>query len=89
MTTCNIQPIPVAASSEVCVSVASRLPDLEFVSLLGHECPSLESFVFCHVVVTATGRSFVQRCPTEYGVSEYDFESSEMRESTPCMAVEE
>jgi len=35
--------------------------------------------VFCQAEVSATGRSFVQKSPTECGVSECDPESSKMR----------
>jgi len=37
--------------------------------------------------VSATGRSFVQRSPTECGVSEYDREASTMRRPWPMRAV--
>jgi hypothetical protein len=37
------------------------------------------SFVCCQVEVYASGRSFVQRSPTECGVSECDREASIMR----------
>jgi hypothetical protein len=41
------------------------------------------SVVCCQVEVSATGRSFVQRSPTEYGVSECDLETSAMRRPSP------
>ena len=41
---------------------------------------SLVSFVSCHVYLSATGRSFVQRSPTDCGVSECDSEASIMRD---------
>jgi hypothetical protein len=89
MTTCNTRAIPVAPSSELCVTVASRLLALQFGSIRGHECPSLVSVVCWQVVVTSTGLSLVQRGPTECGVSECDLEMSTMREPRPNMAVEE
>jgi hypothetical protein len=38
----------------------------------GDECLSVVSVVCCQVEVSATGRSLVQRSPTECGVSECD-----------------
>jgi hypothetical protein len=38
----------------------------------GHGCPSVVSVVCSQVEVSATGRSLVQRSPTECGVSESD-----------------
>ena len=46
---------------------------------LGHRCWSLVSVVCCQVEVSASGRSLVQRSPTECGVSECDHESSTVR----------
>ena len=51
-------------------------------------CLSLVSVVCCQVEVSATGRLFVQRNPTECGVSECDLEISTMRKSMPTGAVE-
>ena len=48
---------------------------------------SAVSVVCCQVKVSAMGRSFVQRSPTECVVSECDLETSEMR-SRPTSAVE-
>jgi hypothetical protein len=45
------------------------------------------SVVCCEVEVSAEGRSFVQRRPTECGVSEYDIETSTVR-PRPTRAVE-
>jgi hypothetical protein len=42
-------------------------------------CLSLVSFVCCHVEVSASERSLVQRSHTECDVSEYDREASIMR----------
>jgi hypothetical protein len=42
----------------------------------GHGCLFLVSVVFCHVDISASGRSLVQKSPTECGVSEYDLETS-------------
>jgi hypothetical protein len=44
---------------------------------------SVVSIVCCLVEVSATGRSLVQRSPTEYSVSEYDLEASIMRRPWP------
>ena len=38
----------------------------------GHGCLSLVSVVCCHVKVSRSGRSFIKRSPTEFGVSECD-----------------
>ena len=46
-----------------------------------HGYRSLESVVCCQVEVSTTGRSFVQRSPTDRGVSECDSEASIMRRS--------
>ena len=42
----------------------------------GHGRLSLVYVVYCQVDVSATGRSLVQRSPTEHGVSESDLETS-------------
>ena len=42
----------------------------------GHESLSLVSVVCCQVKVYATGRSLVQRSPTEWGLSQCDREAS-------------
>jgi hypothetical protein len=41
-----------------------------------HECLPLLNVAYCHVEVSATGRSLVKRTPTECGVSECDREAS-------------
>ena len=46
------------------------------------------SVVCCQVEVCATGRSLVQRSPTECGVSECDLETSTMSWLRPTRAVE-
>jgi hypothetical protein len=43
--------------------------DCEFESRLGHGCLSLVNVVCCQVEISATGRSLVQRGPTERGVN--------------------
>jgi hypothetical protein len=48
-----------------------------------HGCLSTVSVVCCQVQVSATGRSLVQRSPTECGVSECDHETSTMRAVEP------
>jgi len=53
-----------------------------------HKCLSPVSVVFCQVEVIATGRSLVQRSPTECGVSECDLETSRMKRPRPNRAVE-
>jgi hypothetical protein len=44
--------------------------------------------VCCQADVSATGRSIVQRSPTECGGSECDLETSKMRQPMPTTAVE-
>jgi len=49
-----------------------------FESLWGHRCPSVESVVCCEVEISASGRSLVQRGPTDSdcsGVSECDLDT--------------
>jgi ribosome-binding protein aMBF1 (putative translation factor) len=41
----------------------------------------------CQLEVSATGRSLIQRSPTEYDVSEFDVETSTMRRPRPARAV--
>ena len=53
----------------------------------GHGCLYLVSFVCCQVEVSVTSWSLVQRCPTEWGVSEYDHEASIMKR--PWLTKEE
>jgi hypothetical protein len=50
-------------------------------------CMSVVSVVSCHVYLSATGRFFVQRSPTDCGVSEWDREASITRGSSPLAAV--
>jgi hypothetical protein len=54
-----------------------------FESVRGHGCLSLVSAVCCRVEVCASGRSLVQRSPTEYGVSERDREVSILKGPKP------
>ena len=49
---------------------------------------SVVSVVCCQAEVPATGRSLVQRSPTEHLVSECDLETSTMRRPCPTRAVE-
>ena len=53
----------------------------------GHGCPCHVSVVCCQVEVSARGRYFVHRSPTEFGVSECDREASITRRPRPTMAV--
>ena len=50
-------------------------------------CLSVVSVVCCQVEVSASGRSLVQRSPTECDVSEYDNEVSIMRSPWPTGTV--
>jgi len=49
----------------------------------GHECLSVVTVVCFKAEVCATGRSLIQRSPTDYGVSDYDRETSTMRRLWP------
>jgi len=63
---CNLTlPIPVAVNSKmwVCGRSLSGIPCSNPVE--GHGCLSVVSIVCCYVKVSATGRSLVQRSPTE------------------------
>jgi hypothetical protein len=62
--------------------------DCGFESRRGHGCLSLVSVVCCQVEVSATGRSLVQRSPTECVVSERDLETSTMKRPRPIRALE-
>jgi hypothetical protein len=78
-------PAPLAARSKACVcghlvgGIAGSIP------AGGHGYLSLVSVVRCHVEVSASGRSLVQRSPTECGVSECDHKASIMM--SPCLSV--
>jgi hypothetical protein len=52
-----------------------------------HECLSLVNVVCCQVEITATGRSLVQRSPTECGMSEC-VRGTSLRRSRHSSAVE-
>ena len=72
-------PIPVAARSKAWV--CCRLP-----AGFAGSIPTggmIVSVVCCHVEVSATGRSLVQRTPTECGVSECDPETSKTNRLSP------
>ena len=60
-------------------SVTSGLLGLWVRIRQGHGCLSVVGVVCCQVDVSAAGRSFVWRGPTECGVSECDREASIMR----------
>jgi hypothetical protein len=46
-------------------------------------CLSLVIIVCCQIEISATGRLFVQRSPSECGVSQCDLETSTIRRSRP------
>jgi hypothetical protein len=69
-------PIPVAARTKALGLRPLACWDCGFESRRGHGCLSLVSVVCCLVEVSATGRSLVQRSPTECGVSECDYDVS-------------
>jgi len=62
--------------------------DCGFESRLVHGYLSLVSVVCCQVEVFATGRSLFQRSATEWGVSEFAFETSKMRGPIPARVVQ-
>jgi hypothetical protein len=57
--------------------------DCGFESPLGHGCLSLVIVVCCQVELSASDWSFIQRSPTECGVSECNHEASIMRRPWP------
>jgi hypothetical protein len=69
-----------------CRSAATRLLGSWVRIPPGYGCLSLVSVVCCQVEVSATGRSLVQRIPTECGVSECDRGTSQ-RTPTPPLAL--
>ena len=75
-------PIPVVVRSRAQFRLLAYW-DYGFESHWGCEWLSLVSVVCCKVEVPASGWSFVQRIPTECGVSECDREASIMRRSWP------
>ena len=62
-------PVPTAARSKVYSLPLLACWDCGFESRQGHRCMSLISVVCCQEVVSATGRSLVQRSPTDCGAS--------------------
>ena len=60
--------------------------DYGFESHMGHGCLALLSAVYCQV--SATGRSLVQRSPTECGMSECNLETSTIRRPSHNRAIE-
>jgi hypothetical protein len=60
--------------------------DYVFESYMGHGCLALMSVVYCQVF--ATGRSLVQRSPTECDVSECDLETSAIRRTRHHRVIE-
>jgi len=80
---CLITPIPVATWSKARVCGGSVFGIAGSNPAKRHGCLSLMSVVCCQVQVSASGRSHVQRIPTEYGVSERDREASIKRRPWP------
>jgi len=68
--------VPIAEPGQRSRSAAVRLLELWARIPLGALMSVSLSVVFCHVEVSATGRSLVQRSPTDCGVSEYDHETN-------------
>ena len=64
-------------------SAATRLLRLWVRIPPGHESLSVVSVVYCHVEVSATSWSLVQRSPVDCGVSDCDREASIMRRPWP------
>jgi hypothetical protein len=67
----NFSPIPVAARSKAWGLGLLACWDCGFETRRGHGCLFLVSVVCCWVEMSATGRSIVQRSPSERGVSEW------------------
>ena len=62
--------------------------DYVFEFRLGHGRLSVAKVVCCQVEVSATGRSFIQRSPTDCAVYECDLETSTLRIPRPTRAAE-
>jgi len=60
------------SETEVCGGLVSRIAGS---NPPGHGCLSVVSVVCCQVEVSVSGRSLVQRIPTDCGVSECDSEA--------------
>jgi hypothetical protein len=71
--------IPAAARSNAWVCCPLTCWNYEFESHHRHKCLSLLSVVCCQVEVSTTGRSLVQRSPSECNVSEGEHTASKMR----------
>ena len=89
----NFMTLPLQVASRFKASVCGRSPAGFAGSFpaAGHRCLSLVSVVCRQVEVSTTGRSLVQRSPTECGVSECDREVSIMWRPWPimgCCAIE-
>ena len=80
--------IPVAARSIAWVCGCFLDGTQGFESRRGKGCLSLGSVVCCQVGESVTGRSPVQRTPTECGVPECDLETLMMRRPRPTTVVE-
>jgi hypothetical protein len=80
--------IPVAARSTVWFSRSSLAGFAGSNPAGAMDVCLLLSVVYCQVEVSATGRSLVQRCPNECGVSECDSETSTTRRTRSTRAVE-
>jgi hypothetical protein len=74
-------PVAVRSKARVC---GCSLAGYRVQILPAHGCLSLVSVVCCQVEVSATGRSLVQKSPTERGLSECDREASIMRKFWPA-----
>jgi hypothetical protein len=87
-TLCTLRlPIPVAARCKTWGLRPFACRDCGFESGRGHGFLSVVSVVCCQVEVSVSGRSLVQRSPTECGVSECDREASILRSPWPTVAV--
>jgi hypothetical protein len=73
--------IPVAANPKAWATAALLLG-------LGGGCLCLVSVVCCQVEVSATGRSLIQRNPSECGVSVCGAKTSTKRRPRPARALE-
>ena len=76
-------PIPVAAPSKAWVCRRALAGIMVSNPAGGRGCPSLARVMCCQVEVSVTGRSLVQRSPTECGVSECDLKTSTVRRPRP------
>jgi hypothetical protein len=67
------------------MELVNRYPKYAVSNSACHGCLSVVSVVCCQIEVSATGRSLIQRSPTDCGVMFCDRETSKMRRPRPAL----